>query len=94
MNIVNLKQKRNTLDNEACSMRISNSEMLHLVHRKLILDAKIAYREGKYSSMYEARKTVPSVKQLKEYMEGTNATECMQNHVLWATSEEIQEYLA
>ena len=94
MNIITLKQKRNALNNEACGMRISQNTMLHLVHRKLILDAKIAYYEGKYSSLYEARKTVPSTKQLKEYMEGTNATECMQNHVLWATSEEIQEYLA
>lgn len=94
MNINNLKLKRNSLDIEAYSIKISQKAMLHLVHRKLILDAKIAYHEGKYSSMYEARKTVPSLKQLKEYMEGTNATECMQNHVLWATSEEIQEYLA
>lgn len=94
MNIINLKLKRNNLNKEACSMKISQNTMLHLVQRKLILDAKIAYCEGKYTSLYEARKTVPSIKQLKEYMEGTNATECMQNHVLWATSEEIQEYLA
>ena len=94
MNIVTLKQKRNSLDNEACSLKISQNTMLHLVHRKLILDAKIAYSEGKYVSLYEARKMVPSIKQLKEYTEATNATECMQNHVLWATSEEIKEYLA
>lgn len=94
MNIENLEKKRNALNFEAHCMRISNKTKLRLVHRKLIVDAKIAFHQGKYTSLYEARKTVPSIKQLKDFMESTNATECEHNRVLRATSEEIQEYLA
>ena len=67
---------------------------LALVKKKLLTKAKIEYYEGKFSSLYEARKSVPSVKQLREYMEATNATECEHNKVLWVTSKEVLEYLA
>ena len=74
---------------------VLNGEVnLALVRKKLLTKAKIEYYEGKFSSLYEARKSVPSVKQLREYMEATNATECEHNRVLWATSKEVQEYLA
>lgn len=93
MNINKLREKRVSFIKESINLR-TNIPNLHMVHKKLLIEAKIAYYEGKFSSLYEARKSVPSVKQLRNYMEGTNATECEHNRVLWATSEEVQEYLA
>lgn len=93
MEINKLKEKRKTFIKESINLK-TNIPNLDMVRKKLLVEAKIAYHEGKFSSLYEARKSVPSVKRLREFMEATNATECEHNRVLWATSEEIQEYLA
>ena len=93
MNIIKLREQRVKFIKESINLR-TNIPNLYMVHKKLLIEAKIAYYEGKFSSLYEARKSVPSVKQLRNYMECTNATECEHNRVLWATSEEVQEYLA
>ena len=63
-------------------------------HRLMWLKAKKAFKEGKYSSMSEARASVPSVKLIKSCRKALNQADTDEHEMLNWSKEEIERFLA
>lgn len=63
-------------------------------HRLLYLKAKKAFKEGRYTSMKEARAAVPSIKLIRNCCKALNQADIEQHEMLNWSKEEIQRFLA